>query len=193
MGLFLAIAVFAQASGQPYVPLANVIVKAEESAVDLAFSYACEDSARAMAWDIADRALKRRPGPPEPYASLIEALGARSWKAREATATSLRKALEADPAGWRWLVWGRRHRDPQIQLSSNTVLRQAFACATCNAPGGSRDHQCDACDGTGRTTSGSSVCRRCRGRGVAENTDWDTGPCWTCGGHGTLWPLGPWD
>lgn len=127
---------------------------------DLEFIRATEESVAAMA-----------PGsvPPEPYRSLIdEGLSADCYRCREMASKKLRAASVDDP---RWLFWGRRHRDPEVRLRCNAIIR--------------RTNPCRACSGTGL--------------GVAESM-WIGGDvvafrlrCDACGGVGSVWGYGPWD
>lgn len=110
---------------------------------DLLLAAAVEDFARAA--------------PPEPYRGLIERLGASGWRDRERASAALLEALMARPAAARWLFWGRRHRDPEVMLRSNTLLRRLYRCVECRGTGLSRfssewgetAYPCGECDGAG--------------------------------------------
>jgi hypothetical protein len=86
--------------------------------------------------------------PPEPYRGLIERLGAPSWREREAASGGLQEASALDQ---RWLFWGRRHRDPEVRLRSNAILRRLNPCSTCKGAGNSKNWElwpCSDCQGT---------------------------------------------
>lgn len=106
---------------------------------DLEFMVAVEESVMA------------EPGlaPPEPCKGLIERLGSDSYRDREAASRSLWVTSRFNQ---RWLAWGRRYRDPEIRLRSNTILRRINPCPTCKGEGRSvhyREDPCFDCGGSG--------------------------------------------
>jgi hypothetical protein len=86
--------------------------------------------------------------PPEPYRGLIERLGDRSWREREAASRGLQEASAADQ---RWLFWGHLHPDPEVRLRSNAILRRLNPCSACKGAGNSKNWElwpCWDCQGT---------------------------------------------
>ncbi len=87
-------------------------------------------------------------GPPEPYRGLIEQLGDSSWRKREAASKRLQAESVVDQ---RWLFWGRVHRDPEVRVRSNAILRRLNHCTTCKGTGNSKNWElwpCWDCQGT---------------------------------------------
>jgi hypothetical protein len=87
-------------------------------------------------------------GLPEPYRGLIERLGDPSWCERNAATRRLQAASAVDQ---RWLFWGRRHRDPEVRLRANAILRRLNPCSTCKGSGNSKNWElwpCWDCEGT---------------------------------------------
>lgn len=99
---------------------------------DLEFTMAVEESVMA------------EPGtaPPEPYAGLIGKLGSDCCHCREAASRQLGGVSCLDR---RWLSWGRRSRDPEIRLRSNTIMRRLNPCLSCGGSGVSRHYREDPC------------------------------------------------
>jgi hypothetical protein len=124
--LFFAIALAAQPSPSPVFG-------------DLAFTRAVEES------------IAREPGTaiPEPFASLIGAMGQSDWRKREAASHAMQDASASD---LRWLFWGRRHPDLEVRVRCNAIIRRLNPCAACKGSGGSRSWEgsaCWECDGAG--------------------------------------------
>ncbi len=94
---------------------------------DLEFAMAVEES------------VMGEPGarPPEPYKGLIERLGSDCFQCREITSQKLLRASRFDQ---RWLFWGRKHRDPEVRLRANAILRRINPCSSCGGSGESRHY-----------------------------------------------------
>jgi hypothetical protein len=101
---------------------------------DLEFMRAVEESVMVMA----------EPGttPPEPYKGLIERLGSDCYRCREIAS---RKLKAVSWFNYQWLFWGRKHRDPEIRLRSNSILRRINPCPSCSGSGASRHYREDPC------------------------------------------------
>lgn len=105
---------------------------------DLEFICAVEDFARST--------------PPAAWAARIAALGAHRYHERETASGSLEAAVRSDPGSVRWLLVGRRHRDPEVGIRCNAILRRLYPCGACMGSRHSRnwvDWPCDDCGGTG--------------------------------------------
>lgn len=81
--------------------------------------------------------------PPEPYAGLIAKLGARHWRDRNAASSELFRLSVVGSRQWLW--WGRRDRDPEVRLRSNTIIRRMNPCLSCGGTGISRHYREDTC------------------------------------------------
>ena len=104
---------------------------------DLEFTMAVEESVMA------------EPGTalPEPFKGLIERLGDPCYHCREIASQKFQAASRFDQ---RWLFWGRKHRDPEVRLRSNSILRRINPCSSCEGSGESRHYQgypCWDCQG----------------------------------------------
>jgi hypothetical protein len=86
--------------------------------------------------------------PPEPYRELIERLGDPSWPEREAASRELCATSAYDQ---RWLFWGRLHRDLEVRVRCNAILRRLNPCPACHGAGNSKNWElwpCWDCQGT---------------------------------------------
>jgi hypothetical protein len=99
---------------------------------DLEFAMAVEESIMAEPGTTA----------PEPYKGLIERQGSDCYRCREIATRKLQSASWFDP---RWLFWGRKHRDPEVRLRSNAILRRLNLCPSCDGTGASRHYREDPC------------------------------------------------
>lgn len=108
--------------------------------------------------------------PPEPFLSLIEHLGSDCYTCREIASRKLQAACTGD--GARWLFWGRRHRDLEVRVRANAILR--------------RVSRCEICGGSGKSSNGHHSMR------IGDDWIW-TDACGDCMGTGTLWPWSMWD
>jgi hypothetical protein len=128
-GLLLAVTLLAQSSPAP-----------PPAVINLAFASGVEDFVIAAS-----------PGhrPPEPYRSLFDRLGSPLWAEREAASKRL-EVLSADDQ--RWLLWGRRSRDPEVVMRCNAILRRLNPCPNCKGSGESKnwyEYPCSDCLGIG--------------------------------------------
>ena len=103
-----------------------------QSLPDLEFAMAVEETVMALDGT----------APPEPYRGLIERLGSDSYRDREVASRELAAASRSDR---RWLFWGRKARDPEARLRSNTILRRLNPCPSCGGTGASRHYREDPC------------------------------------------------
>jgi hypothetical protein len=79
---------------------------------------------------------------PEPYKGLIERQGSDCYRCREIAS---RKLKTASWFNQQWLFWGRKHRDPEVRLRSNSILRRMNPCPSCGGSGASRHYREDPC------------------------------------------------
>jgi hypothetical protein len=121
--------------------------------------------------------------PPEPYRTLIEHLGAECYKCRELASRRLRNA--STDGSVRWLFWARRHRDPEVRVRANNILRELTRCGECGGGGICRMHKPVA----GGDPDGP--CVNC-GRWAWSHFD-NPGECRACGGEGFGWTKGAFD
>ena len=86
-----------------------------------------------------EESVMAEPGraPPEPYEGLIERLASGCFRCREIASGRLQSISRSDQ---RWLFWGRRHRDPEVRLRANSILRRINPCSSCGGSGGSRHY-----------------------------------------------------
>lgn len=92
-------------------------------------------------------AAPRDTTPPEPYKSLIAKLGDPCYRCREIASRKLQRASKVDQ---RWLFWGLRDRDPEIQVRCNAIIRRLTVCPSCKGTGISTayaEYPCWDCDG----------------------------------------------
>jgi hypothetical protein len=125
-------------------------------------------------------AAKPHSVPPEPFYDLIELLGDQCFKCRERASKDI---LEASKSDLRWLMWGTRHRDPEIRLRCMAILVSATKCGRCDGEGLCRKYvkgnagdefMCANCDRSrryGHNDGNLGECRECRGRGHIWNKD----------------------
>jgi hypothetical protein len=94
---------------------------------DLEFTMAVEESVMA------------EPGtaPPEPFTALIDRLGSDCFQCRE---IATRKLQSVSRFKQQWLFWGRRHRDPEVRLRANAIIRRINPCSSCGGSGESRHY-----------------------------------------------------
>lgn len=106
--------------------------QAAPTLADLEFMMAVEESVMAEPGTSA----------PEPYRGLIERLGSDHYRCREIASRGLEAASRFNP---QWLFWGRRHRDLEVRLRANTILRRLSPCGSCSGTGASRHYREDPC------------------------------------------------
>ena len=94
---------------------------------DLEFTMAVEESVMA----------EPATAPPDPYKVLIERLGEPCYHCREIVSREFQAASRFDQ---RWLFWGRKHRDPEVRLRSNSILCRINPCSSCGGSGESRHY-----------------------------------------------------
>ncbi|MGP0063539.1 MAG: hypothetical protein ACLQGP_08075 [Isosphaeraceae bacterium] len=99
---------------------------------DLEFAMAVEESVMAEPGTIA----------PEPFRGLIERQGSDCYRCREIASRKLKAASWLNS---QWLYWGRKHRDPEVRLRSNAILRRINPCPSCGGSGASRHYREDPC------------------------------------------------
>jgi hypothetical protein len=116
--------------------------------------------------------------PPQPFRSMIDQVGGDCYGCRNRAAKRLRAASAADP---RWLFWGRHHRDPEIRLRCNNMLRAMTRCQYCDGTGLCRQYRPDPPEGQG-------PCQTC-GRFAWGHPEY-AAECWPCGGLGFGWVKG---
>jgi hypothetical protein len=131
----------------------------------------------------------RQPGarPPEPFRSLIAALGQDCYKCRERASRRLAAASATD---LRWLFWGRRSRDAEIRFRCNLILKELTRCGYCGGMGLCREYRPAPGAGNG-PDGGDGPCRVCRK--WAWNHPESPGLCEPCGGYGAAWIKDPFE
>lgn len=137
--LILMLAMICQHASHDEMPDVSPKEIALRTLVDLSFGLAVEECVIAAA--------PRGTAPPEPYRSLIAKLGDSCYLCREIASRKLQAASRADQ---RWLFWGLRHRDPEIQVRCNAIIRRLTVCPSCNGTGLSNaypEYQCWDCKG----------------------------------------------
>jgi hypothetical protein len=78
--------------------------------------------------------IKAKPGmtPPPPFYQMIERLGRTCHDCRERATDDLGAI---GPESIRWLMWGRRHNDPEIRMRCESALAKATMCQWCRGTG----------------------------------------------------------
>lgn len=104
----------------------------------------------AAAWATEEFVLSARPhaNPPEPFRGLMVRMGNPGWRTRDAASKEMASASRDDQ---RWLFWGRHHRDPEVRLRCNAIIRRLNPCPTCKGTGASKNWDawpCWDCGGT---------------------------------------------
>jgi hypothetical protein len=118
-------------------------------------------------------ASKRSASPPEPFRTLIEQMGDPCYKCREKATRDLEAASKGD---LRWLFWARRHRDPEIKLRANNLLRKLASCPACDGrklhwfvSSSESTYSCALCGGSSWTDhlGCDNCCQQCMGFGTS--------------------------
>lgn len=78
-----------------------------------------------------------------PEKRMIDGLGSKLYVDREKSKRNL--LVYCSLNGPRCLFWGRKNRDYEIKLRSNTILRRLNPCMSCGGSGASRHYREDAC------------------------------------------------
>lgn len=154
-------------------PLILSLFFIREPKCDLDFRFAVEE------FVIAASATRRAP---EPYGSLIAGCGLPCFTCRQIYARKLTKlSLYSDD---RWLFWATKHRDPEVRMRANAILRRIHICWRCLGSG-----VCLEYEGEGQSLYSRQYCRNC---GFAEwrhksESYSNYCMCRTCDGFGTQW------
>lgn len=113
---------------------------------------AVDSDAGTLEFDMAVEEWALAPVPAD-LSAMADRLGSDRYRDREAASRALERRFRDRPEEARWLFRMRQHRDLEVRVRADAILKRLNPCRTCKGDGISKnwpEYACSECNGTGR-------------------------------------------